>query len=280
MVELPPPPPAGALEEVRRLAGLSATIASVVPLEGGQHAATWRVDTEGPALSVVVRRFPPGDPAGESEVRILRALDGLGGSAPLLLGSDLFGRWSESPVTLISWLDGVADIVPDDPDRWATQLGHTLAGVHAATGDRLKVLPSVLERERNGEDGLDGPFAASVRSDWSRIAGSPEVLTHSDYWSGNVVWRDGVLTGVVDWSGAARGPRGYDVGWCRLDLVSALRRAARRCLPGGISGCQRSSSPRDRAVGQLGACAVGRDWPRWDANDQLAGARKIWTGPS
>jgi aminoglycoside phosphotransferase (APT) family kinase protein len=45
------------------------------------------------------------------------------------------------------------------------------------------------------------------------------VLTHNDYWSGNVVWRDGTLTGIVDWSGAARGPRGYDVGWCRLDLV-------------------------------------------------------------
>ncbi len=27
------------------------------------------------------------------------------------------------------------------------------------------------------------------------------------------------LTGIVDWSGAARGPRGYDLGWCRLDLV-------------------------------------------------------------
>jgi aminoglycoside phosphotransferase (APT) family kinase protein len=45
------------------------------------------------------------------------------------------------------------------------------------------------------------------------------VLTHCDYWSGNVVWRDGRLTGIVDWSGGARGPRGYDLGWCRLDLV-------------------------------------------------------------
>jgi len=49
--------------------------------------------------------------------------------------------------------------------------------------------------------------------------GETEVLTHRDFWSGNVVWRDGKLTGVVDWSGAARGPRGYDVSWCRLDLV-------------------------------------------------------------
>jgi hypothetical protein len=25
--------------------------------------------------------------------------------------------------------------------------------------------------------------------------------------------------GIVDWSDAARGPRGFDLGWCRLDLV-------------------------------------------------------------
>jgi len=31
-------------------------------------------------------------------------------------------------------------------------------------------------------------------------------------------WRGGVLTGVVDWSGGAVGPAGFDVGWCRLDL--------------------------------------------------------------
>jgi aminoglycoside phosphotransferase (APT) family kinase protein len=44
------------------------------------------------------------------------------------------------------------------------------------------------------------------------------VLTHYDFWSGNTLWRGGVLTGVVDWSGGGLGPRGFDVGWCRLDL--------------------------------------------------------------
>ena len=66
---------------------------------------------------------------------------------------------------------------------------------------------------------LAGPLASEVRSRWSQIVGSPEVLTHCDYWSGNVVWREGRLTGIVDWSGGARGPRGFDLGWCRLDLV-------------------------------------------------------------
>lgn len=34
-----------------------------------------------------------------------------------------------------------------------------------------------------------------------------------------MLWQDGALTGVVDWSGASLAPRGFDVGWCRLDLA-------------------------------------------------------------
>jgi aminoglycoside phosphotransferase (APT) family kinase protein len=209
---------AGALEQVRRLAGSSATIDSVVRLEGGQHAATWRVDTASPALAIVVRQFPFGDSAGECEVRVLRTLDGLGGLAPVLLGSDLGGRWSGCPTTLISWLDGQADITPSDPDAWATQLGHTLASVHAVPSDRLSALPSLFEGIGGTREHLEGPLAPWIRSGWPQITAAPQVLTHTDYWSGNVVWRDGVLAGIVDWAGAARGPRGYDVGWCRLDL--------------------------------------------------------------
>ncbi len=218
MVHPEPSPPAGALEQVRRLAGSSATIDSVVKLEGGQHAATWRVDTASPVLTVVVRQFPVGDWAGACEARVLRALDGLGGLAPVLLDSDLDGRWSECPTTLISWLDGHADIAPDDPDAWATQLGRTLASVHAVPSDRLSALPSLFEGRGGTREHLEGPLASWIRSDWPQITAAPEVLTHSDYWSGNVVWRDVALAGIVDWSGASRGPRGYDVGWCRLDL--------------------------------------------------------------
>jgi hypothetical protein len=30
------------------------------------------------------------------------------------------------------------------------------------------------------------------------LASAPAVLTHYDFWSGNTLWEDGVLTGVVD----------------------------------------------------------------------------------
>ena len=108
-------PSSGALEEVRRLAGPSAVILGAPRLEGGQHANTWRVDTENPPTSVVVRQFPVDDPAPLHERRVLRALDGLDGLAPVLLGDDLNGQWSKYPTSLTSWLDGEPDITPTDP---------------------------------------------------------------------------------------------------------------------------------------------------------------------
>jgi aminoglycoside phosphotransferase (APT) family kinase protein len=177
-------------------------------LAGGQHADTWRVDTENPAISVVVRQFPAGDPAPLLEQRVLRAL-----------GGDLSGRRSKYPTSMISWLDGQPDITPADPRGWARELGRGLAAVHAVPTGRLAELPSVFDGRGGSEERLAGPLAAEVRSRWSEVVGSPEVLSHCDYWSGNVVWRHGRLTGIVDWSSGSRGPRGFDLGWCRLDLI-------------------------------------------------------------
>jgi aminoglycoside phosphotransferase (APT) family kinase protein len=54
------------------------------------------------------------------------------------------------------------------------------------------------------------------------------VLAHGDYQHFNVLWRDGTLTGVVDWPSARVGNRGTDVGHCRLNLAVLLGPGAAR----------------------------------------------------
>ena len=179
-----------------------------------------------PELEVILREFPPGDEAARRESRVLTALDGLGGLAPRLLasytGTDVGtgpdGAAPGTPWVLISRLPGTADITPRQPSAWAGQLGTVLARIHATSPGRLAGLESVFRGPGGSAAAISGPAAGLVAASWALLAAPPAVLTHHDYWSGNVVWSGGVLTGVVDWTGGATGPPGFDVGWCRLDL--------------------------------------------------------------
>jgi aminoglycoside phosphotransferase (APT) family kinase protein len=208
------PPPETALRQAAALAGPGATVRRTEALAGGTHARTFLVQTAGPELDVVLREFPPGDDTARREAQVLAALDGLGGLAPRLLASDPdAGSW-----VLISRLPGAADVTPARPAVAAEQLGRTLARIHATPPARVAGLPGVFDRASESRSALSGPAAAEVAAGWGLLSAAPSVLTHYDYWSGNCVWQDGLLTGVVDWPGAGLGPRGFDVGWCRLDL--------------------------------------------------------------
>jgi aminoglycoside phosphotransferase (APT) family kinase protein len=182
-------PPPGALAWAASFSGPQTMAYVESRLAGGTHAATHLIRTTSPAAEAVLRRFPPGDDAAAREAAVLTALDGLDGLAPRLLAADPSGQAFGEPATLLTRLPGRAEITPARP----RQLGRTLARIHATPVERLGGLREI-------------------------IAGPP-VLAHNDYWSGNVLWEGDTLTGVVDWSGAGRAPRGYDVSWCRLDLV-------------------------------------------------------------
>ncbi len=200
------------------LAGPNATVRATIALAGGTHVGTFLVRTANPEREFILREFGPGDGAAGDETRILTALDGLDGLAPRLLASDPHGSSPEGPWTLISRLPGLADITPGDPSEFAHQLGKTLAHIHATAGKQLATFRPVFDRPGGSRAGLGGPAAGLVVDSWAHFTTAPAVLTHYDFWSGNTVWEDGTLTGVVDWSGAALGPRGFDLGWCRLDL--------------------------------------------------------------
>lgn len=193
--------PESALAWAARAVGPHATIERVRPLAGGTHAMTHLLRTVDPRLDVVLRRFPAGDTAARDEAVVLTALDGLDGLAPRLIDVDPTGERAGLPATLITRVAGEPDIMPADPHRAAAELARVLARVHATP-------LAALGRLRSGLGSGD-----------PRLTGQPSVLTHYDYWTGNVLWQGDTISGVIDWAGGARAPRGHDVSWCRLDLV-------------------------------------------------------------
>jgi aminoglycoside phosphotransferase (APT) family kinase protein len=206
------------VEQAAGFAGPDATVREIRALTGGAHARTYLIRTANPELEFILREFPPGDKAADNESRVLPALAGLDGLAPRLLASGTDGAPSEWSWTLISRLPGSADISPGLPPDWAGQLGRALARIHATPRHRIAGFQNVLERPGGSLATVSGPAATVVAASWELLARAPAVLTHYDFWSGNTLWKGGALTGVVDWSGGALGPRGFDVGWCRLDL--------------------------------------------------------------
>lgn len=149
---------------------------------------------------------------------MLGVLGGLGGLAPELLAADPEGEYCGEPAIVTSRLPGRASVTPEDPYDFAGQLGRALDRIHAHPGTGLREVLAAPPTDA-------GLIAAQVLGAWGRLSGAPQVLTHYDYWSGNTLWRAGQLTGVVDWSAAGLAPSGFDVSWCRLDLVLLFDRA-------------------------------------------------------
>ena len=114
------------------------------------------------------------------------------GLASRLLAADRDGAEVGGPTILTTLLPGYACIIPDDPPDFAGQLGRVLARLHAhGAGPGL---PDVLTVPTPVTD----PVFDGLHDAWGQLAAAPRVLTHYDFWSGNTLWLDGRLSGVVD----------------------------------------------------------------------------------
>ncbi|MCP2322013.1 aminoglycoside phosphotransferase (APT) family kinase protein [Hamadaea flava] len=178
-------------------------------LAGGTHAATHLLRFDGSIDDLVLRRFRPGDPAVVRESTVLAALDGLGGWAPRLVAADPAGAVFGEPAVLTTRIPGDTDIATPHPEP----LGRALARLHGVPVGGLAGFRDGMAVTAAGGASRAMPAARA------RLAEQERVLTHFDYWTGNVLWAGDVLTGIIDWSGASLAPRGFDISWCRLDLV-------------------------------------------------------------
>jgi len=179
--------------------------------------------------------FPPVTRRCSGSPGCSRRWTGSAGWPRWLLAADPDGSSTGQPVIVTTVLPGRACIAPEDPADFAAQLGRALAQVHAHDGS--PGLPEVMIVPTT----VDDPAAVLPRDAWDGIFLAPRVLTHYDFWSGNTLWRDARLTGVVDWSGAGLAPRGFDLSWTRLDLVLLYDLATAEVLTGAYESAAGSA---------------------------------------
>ena len=201
-----------------------ARVSSVTPLVGGITAHMDRITVESPTgmQDLVLRRWPDDeeeDGLVRRETSALAAVRGHDVPAPEVIEADEDGTEAGVRCTLTTALDGEPDLSPADMRSWLGQLASTQAAIHAVPERHL----TQWEGWHDGSKPLDWLEDSGLRAAAREAASGPladeQVLIHGDYQHFNVLWRNGRLSGVVDWPHACTGNRGIDVGHCRLNLA-------------------------------------------------------------
>lgn len=201
---------------------------------------------------------------------------GVGVPTPVPFGVDQSGSNAGVPALLMSHLPGRVEWWPENMDRWLERLAEVLPVIHAAT------LPKPGESNATfGAMPTFSPYrqASYVPPDWARwprvwerafeIFHAPapageRTFIQRDFHPGNVLWRRGCVSGVVDWQSACVGPPTADVGHCRTNLFRYGLDAADRftALWERVSG--RTYDPWSEVVSIVGILDVMRSGPRPD----------------
>ncbi|HEY3611295.1 MAG TPA: aminoglycoside phosphotransferase family protein [Pseudonocardiaceae bacterium] len=220
-------PPAAALAWVESVAG--GPVEAVRALRGGLSSSVHLVTVAGERM--VLRRYvrpetPVDDPGiADHEARALDFVAQLPIPTPRLLATDLAGEDTGVPTILMSWLPGRVTWSPSNMDDWLRGMANLLPTVHATPLPAPGVIrPFATYRQRS----YDPPPWARSPAVWRRgveiahgpVPGADHVFLHRDFHPGNVLWRRGRVSGLVDWQAASIGPAGVDVGHCRANLLS------------------------------------------------------------
>ncbi len=224
------PVPDETLRWVARQFGRGSKVVAVRRLRGGSSTAIHGVDVEdrrGDRHPLVLRRFIrpnwkyPGLPRREANV--LGLLERAGYPAPRLIAFDDGPRECDVRALLMTRLPGRVVLAPKDMTKWLRQMAAALPPVHDVP------IGIGLRRYRPYSDPrmLDVPVWSKEPRAWRAVldlAQSPQPRTrprfiHRDYHPGNVLWRRGRVSGVIDWNSACGGPPGIDLGHCRVNLV-------------------------------------------------------------
>lgn len=229
-------------------------------LTGGITAGTYRMRMSD-ARVVVLRRWEDEADAAALVRREASALQALAGTeipAPCLIDADPIGIDAGVPSLLMSFVPGEVDLAPADVDGRLRELAAILVAIHA-TGIEARPYESWTPSTLPPWAGRDDLWVRAFETAWALPLTLPSVFLHRDFQHFNVLWRHGRVSGVVDWPSAGTGPRGIDVGHCRLNLaVLYSAEVAERFLTIYEALAGERVDPRADVTA---FCSFGPDWP-------------------
>jgi aminoglycoside phosphotransferase (APT) family kinase protein len=225
-IALRQPPPDEALRWVEEQLG--ARVTRVEARRGGSSSAIHDL-TVGDSR-VILRRYVISDVVEEEpdivdrEVRALRVLDRSAQTTPVPVAWDAEGTSADVPALVMSRVPGRVNWAPSDLEKWLGLLAEALPPIHATpwhADDGIRAFRPYAPDRWEAPPWLRDPRI------WDRAAevfhappvDESKVFINRDYHPGNVLFRAGTVSGVVDWQAAAIGPPSVDVAHCRGNLI-------------------------------------------------------------
>ncbi|MDE2634965.1 MAG: aminoglycoside phosphotransferase family protein [Chloroflexota bacterium] len=207
---------------------------------------------DGSTRRIVLRRYnsektDAGHNKHRCEYQALKLLrkQGIPVPPPLLL--DETGELLGLPGIVTEYIEGTPIELPADAARWgemAAKAGRMLARIHHtpfSDADKRFLMDDDIEVAWFVKDGLipdymradpDGLLVWHLVNDhWGRWAPVEPRFAHTDYWSGNILWRGDEISAVVDWEEAGYGHPAADVAYCRMGyFIEGIPEAAETFL--------------------------------------------------
>lgn len=220
-------PPASTLGWVEQQLG--GPVTRVEARKGGSSSAIHALTAGG--SRVILRRYVVAAVIDEEpdiieqEARALRLLERSAATTPVAIARDDAGALADVPALLMSCLPGRVNWAPSNLERWLLQLAEALPPIHNTAwrpGDGIRAFRPYAP------DRWDRPPWLRDRTIWDRAVAvfhappqdDAKVLINRDYHPGNVLFRRGRVSGIVDWQAAAIGPPSVDISHCRGNLIS------------------------------------------------------------
>ncbi|WP_152656054.1 phosphotransferase family protein [Oceanobacillus sp. CFH 90083] len=201
----------------------------IYPLKGSTTAAMYAIVLQLSAdekIELVLRQYDKSSFSAkdiEQEADSLKAAASLSVDTPQYIAADPHGEIIGKPLLLMRKLEGKVNILPANQAEWSKKLAGTLARIHDNSIDKI---PWKHERYQKADE-IDIPAWTGKQEVWAalkEVALQPEPsytprFIHRDFHPANVLWKDGEVSGVVDWANGCLGHAGIDVGHCRWNLA-------------------------------------------------------------